>query len=103
MITTANPEQSSGELKTQELLQYLIIIRGGGRGSCYLGPRQLHGDIMIFLIFFYFYFFYFFFIFYFFFFELRCNETSVLMGHFVSSAREREKKDRRDSRGDDRE
>ena len=31
------------------------------------------------------------------------NETSTLVGHFVSSPREREKRDRRDSRGDERE
>ena len=31
------------------------------------------------------------------------NDTSALMGHFVSSTREREKRDRRDSRGDERE
>ena len=31
------------------------------------------------------------------------NDTSTLVGHFVSSPREREKKDRRDSRGDERE
>ena len=31
------------------------------------------------------------------------NNTSTLMGHFVSSPREREKRDRRDSRGDERE
>ena len=30
------------------------------------------------------------------------NDTSVLVGHFVSSPREREKRDRRDSRGDER-
>ena len=29
------------------------------------------------------------------------NDTSALVGHFVSSPREREKKDRRDSRGDE--
>ena len=29
--------------------------------------------------------------------------TSTLVGHFVSSPREREKRDRRDSRGDERE
>ena len=28
------------------------------------------------------------------------NDTSTLEGHFVSSPREREKRDRRDSRGD---
>ena len=28
------------------------------------------------------------------------NDTSTLVGHFVSSPREREKRDRRDSRGD---
>ena len=31
------------------------------------------------------------------------NDTSTLVGHFVSSPREREKRDRRDSRGDVRE
>ena len=31
------------------------------------------------------------------------NDTSTLMGHFVSSPREREKRDRRDSRRDERE
>ena len=31
------------------------------------------------------------------------NNTSTLVGHFVSSPREREKRDRRDSRGDERE
>ena len=31
------------------------------------------------------------------------NDTSTLEGHFVSSPREREKKDRRESRGDERE
>ena len=31
------------------------------------------------------------------------NDTPTLVGHFVSSPREREKKDRRDSRGDLRE
>ena len=30
------------------------------------------------------------------------NNTSTLVGHFVSSPREREKRDRRDSRGDER-
>ena len=29
------------------------------------------------------------------------NDTSTLVGHFVSSPRENEKKDRRDSRGDE--
>ena len=29
------------------------------------------------------------------------NDTSTLVGHFVSSPREREKKDKRDSRGDE--
>ena len=29
------------------------------------------------------------------------NNTSTIVGHFVSSPRERKKKDRRDSRGDD--
>ena len=31
------------------------------------------------------------------------NDTSIFVGHFVSSPREREKRDRRDSRGDERE
>ena len=31
------------------------------------------------------------------------NDTSTLMGHFVLSPREREKRDRRDNRGDERE
>ena len=31
------------------------------------------------------------------------NNTSTLVGHFVSSPREREKRERRDSRGDKRE
>ena len=31
------------------------------------------------------------------------NNMSTLVGHFVSSPREREKRDRRDSRSDDRE
>ena len=31
------------------------------------------------------------------------NDTSTLEGHFVSSLREREKRDRRESRGDERE
>ena len=31
------------------------------------------------------------------------NDTSTLVGHFVSSPKEREKRDRRDSRGDERE
>ena len=35
--------------------------------------------------------------------ELRFNDTSTLVGHFVSSPREREKIDRRDSRRDERE
>ena len=30
------------------------------------------------------------------------NDTSTLVGHFVSSPREMEKKDRRDSRGEER-
>ena len=30
------------------------------------------------------------------------NDTPTLVGHFVSSSREREKKDRRDSSGDER-
>ena len=34
---------------------------------------------------------------------LGLNNTSTLVGHFVSSPREREKRDRRDSRGDERE
>ena len=35
--------------------------------------------------------------------ELGFNDTSTLVGHFVSSPREREKTDRRDSRRDERE
>ena len=31
------------------------------------------------------------------------NDTSTLEGHFVSSPREKEKRDRRDSRGDEKE
>ena len=31
------------------------------------------------------------------------NDTSTHVGHFVSSPREREKRDRRDGRGDERE
>ena len=31
------------------------------------------------------------------------NDTSTLVGHFLSSPRGREKRDRRDSRGDERE
>ena len=34
---------------------------------------------------------------------LGCNDTLTLVGHFVSSPRKREKRDRRDSRGDERE
>ena len=34
---------------------------------------------------------------------LRFNDTSTLVGHFVLSPREKEKRDRRDSRGDERE
>ena len=34
---------------------------------------------------------------------LRFNDTSTLVGHFVWSPRKREKRDRRDSRGDERE
>ena len=34
---------------------------------------------------------------------LGLNDTSTLVGHFVSSPREREKRDRRDSRIDERE
>ena len=34
---------------------------------------------------------------------LAFNDTSTLEGHFVSSPREREKRDRRESRGDERE
>ena len=34
---------------------------------------------------------------------LEFNDTSTLVGHFVSSPREREKRDRRDSRRDERE
>ena len=33
---------------------------------------------------------------------LKFNDTSTLVGHFESSPREREKRDRRDSRGDER-
>ena len=33
----------------------------------------------------------------------RFNDTSTLVGHFVSSPREWKKRDRRDSRGDERE
>ena len=33
--------------------------------------------------------------------RLGFNDTSALVGHFVSSPREREKRDRRDSRGDE--
>ena len=32
---------------------------------------------------------------------LRFNDTSTLEGHFVSSPKEREKRDRRESRGDE--
>ena len=39
----------------------------------------------------------------FFFIVLGFNDMSTLLGHFVSSPREREKSDRTDSRGDDRE
>ena len=39
----------------------------------------------------------------FFFIVLGFNDTSTLVGHFVSSPREREKSDRRDSRRDERE
>ena len=35
--------------------------------------------------------------------ELVFNDMSTLAGHFVSSPRERENRDRRDSRGDERE
>ena len=35
--------------------------------------------------------------------ELGFNDTSTLVSHFVSSPREREKRDKRDSRGDERE
>ena len=35
--------------------------------------------------------------------QLGFNDTSTLVGHFVSSPREREKGDRSDSRGDERE
>ena len=38
-----------------------------------------------------------------FFIEFGFNDRSTLMGHFVSSPNEREKRDRRDSRGDERE
>ena len=34
---------------------------------------------------------------------LRFNDTSIIVGHFVSSPRKREKRDRKDSRGDERE
>ena len=34
---------------------------------------------------------------------LRFNDTSTLVGHFVLSPREKEKRDRRDSSGDERE
>ena len=34
---------------------------------------------------------------------LRFNDTSTLMAHFMLSPRERQKRDRRDSRGDERE
>ena len=34
--------------------------------------------------------------------ELGFNDMSTLVGHFVPSPREREKRDRRDSRGDER-
>ena len=34
---------------------------------------------------------------------LRFNDTSTLVGHFVSSPREREKRDRRDGKGNERE
>ena len=36
-------------------------------------------------------------------FVLGINDTSTLVGHFVSSPRDREKTDRRDSREDERE
>ena len=36
-------------------------------------------------------------------FVLGFNDTSTLEGHFVSSPRERERRDRRESRGDERE
>ena len=39
----------------------------------------------------------------FYFIVLGFNDTSTLEGHFVSSPREREKRDRRESRGDERE
>ena len=39
----------------------------------------------------------------FFFIVLGFNDTSTLVAHFVSSPREREKRDRRDSRRDERE
>ena len=35
--------------------------------------------------------------------ELGFNDTSTLVGHFVSSPREREKRDRRDIKRDERE
>ena len=41
--------------------------------------------------------------FFFFLILLGFNDTSTLVGHFVSSPRETEKRDRRDSRGDERE
>ena len=41
--------------------------------------------------------------FYLLFIVLGFNDTSTLEGHFVSSPREREKRDRRESRGDERE
>ena len=34
---------------------------------------------------------------------LEFKDTSTLVGHFVSSPREREKRDRKDSKGDERE
>ena len=34
---------------------------------------------------------------------LKFNDTSALVGHFMLSPREREKRDRRDNRGDERE
>ena len=42
-------------------------------------------------------------VFCFFLIELGLNDTSTLVGHFVSSTRENENRDRRDGRGDERE
>ena len=38
-----------------------------------------------------------------FFIVMGCNDTSILVGNFVLSPTEREKRDRRDNRGDERE